>query len=955
MRYRRPSVLFALALPAMLMQLDFSGCFQTGGSDGSNNSGGIGFNLAPTPVISADVVRGVVPLTVRFSSSTSSDDGLIISRSWDFDDGQTSRDISPTHTFNATGNYDVRLTLVDDQNVSASKTLTIAVTEAPIAEIHVDRTAAEFAPAIIAFDASSSHDPDGTIARYRWDFGDGSSEVLSTVAHTFTRSGTFRVRLTVTDNTGVTGTAEQVIVIGIRTPTIAFRTPPSTVKNIVGSNDSTLWVQAVYNVEQGVPRLITAGLDGDSDPCDAKAITLNLANGATIATYGGHSDRVRTAIYSPSGSNILTASEDRTLRLFTVDSAVLLTTLGNNTGSVTSAAFSPDGTLIVYGQTDGKIVLRNATSGTVIREISAHAQQVNGVAFSPNGLQVASGSDDSTAKIFNVSDGSLARTLTGHAFGVTSVAFSPNDPTVLLTGSIDQTAKLWDTTSGTSLVTFSPVTDNGQVISGHSNSVTAVAFSPDAATVLTGSDDQTIKLWDISGGVETRTFTGASARIASIAFSHDGLSIAGGATDGTVRVWTVADGSLQRTAAPCSSTITSVQFNADDSELLVGIGAKNSIKLDSDPPAGNDINLGVPQGLLLTNVPPGQYSLWVQIETDRSDPVRTYSTALVNVINDFTPNIDNFTPRAPLIEDSATIVVEPTGRRQVVDLGPMSAGDRIFLSLSNLPGYANQYSADLYSVMLLDAEQKLFAWYEESAILLTPDTKLVVGHASSNYYAVIDTGTSIDIRVQRNVGNTPRRQHIWLNYAGGPNVRVADIAPQDIPEFDATFLGLNTGDTTAVRARILARVRDLYADWDIDVTTSDDGIPDPPYQTVYFAPANFTNDEVELYGIADYIDPRNDTLTGSAVIKCPGFAQDFPGLSVDDMGDIVGTVVAHECGHLLGLRHTSDATDVMVATGAITATQVFKNSPLLPAEQRNASIGTQDAPQLLDEIVGPHP
>lgn len=952
MRYRRPTVLVALALPAMLMQLDLSGCFQTGDSGGS---GGSGFNLPPSPVISTDVIRGVAPLTVRFSSSASSDDGLIISRLWNFGDGQTSRDISPTHTFATTGNYTVRLTLVDDRGVSASRTVTISVTEAPIAVIRVDRTAAEFAPAVIAFDATGSRDPDGTISQYRWDFGDGSTEVLPIVTHTFTRSGTFRVRLTVTDNVGVTGTAEQFVVVGIRTPTIAFRTPPSTVSNIVASNDSALWVQAVFNVEAGVPRLIKAGLDGDSDACDAKTLTLSADTGAELAVYGGHADRVRAAAFSPSGANILTASDDRTLRLFSADGALLLAIFGNNTAAITSLAYSPDGSLVVYGQTDGRVVLRNANSGTVIREINAHGQQVNSVAFSPNGTQFASGSDDSTAIVFNVSDGSVARTLSGHAFGVTAVAFSPTDPTVLLTGSIDQTARLWDVTTGATLVTFAPVTQNNTVVSGHTNSITAVAFAPDGATLITGSDDQTVKLWQVSGGAETRTFTGSAARIASVAFSNDGLSVAAGSTDGTVRIWTVADGALTRTFSPCQSAVRSVMFSEDDSQLLVAIAARNSIQLDTSPPAGNDMNLGVPQALLLTNVPVGQYSLWVQVETDRSDPVRTYSTALVNVINDFTPNIDNFTPRAPLVGDAATIVVPQTNQRQVVDLGPMSEGDRIFLSLCNLPGYANQYTAPRYSVMLLDAEFKLFAWYQDDGVLLTPDTKLVVGHTSPNYYAVIDTGTSIDIRVQRGVGNTPRRQRIWLNFNGGDNVRVSDLAPQNIPPFDATFVGLNANDTVALRARILAKVRELFDAWDVDITTSDDGVPERPYQTVYFSRFAFTLDDLFLYGVADYIDPRNDTLTGSAVIRCESFRQDFPGVTVAEMGDLMGVVVAHECGHLMGLRHTSDSTDIMDGEGAIATTQVFKSAPLLSSEQYNTGIGIQDAPQILNEVVGPRP
>ena len=83
------------------------------------------------------------------------------------------------------------------------------------------------------------------------------------------------------------------------------------------------------------------------------------------------------------------------------------------------------------------------------------------------------------------------RPLAGHEDWIRSVAFS-KDGTKILSGSDDNTAKLWDALSGEVLMTFS----------GHADWVKSVAFSPDENTVLTGSDDGTARLWDIHTGEE---------------------------------------------------------------------------------------------------------------------------------------------------------------------------------------------------------------------------------------------------------------------------------------------------------------------------------------------------------------------------------------------------------------------------------------------------------------------
>lgn len=147
MRSSRSITLLGLAAPLMLAQLLPTSCTTTTAGGGG---GGVLFPLPPTAIMTSDVDRGVVPLTVHFSSSGSTDDGVIIRRDWDFGDAiGTSQEISPTYTYTITGTYTVRLTITDDQGLTAARALIIYVTERPVAIIQVDRTSAESAPAKI--------------------------------------------------------------------------------------------------------------------------------------------------------------------------------------------------------------------------------------------------------------------------------------------------------------------------------------------------------------------------------------------------------------------------------------------------------------------------------------------------------------------------------------------------------------------------------------------------------------------------------------------------------------------------------------------------------------------------------------------------------------------------------------------------------------------------------------
>ena len=203
--------------------------------------GGAPANDQPSAAFTATPTEGMVPLLVQFDATDSEDpDGEIATYYWDFGDGATLADgmAMPSHIYTSEGEFSVELTVVDDRGASDSATVTIDVdaaatsgNEEPNASFSAEPRSGDV-PLLVDFDAGSSSDPDGYLATYYWDFGDGEvlADGIVEPSHVYSAPGTYDATLTVIDNSGASDSQSKRITVHStnEAPTAWFTATPET-------------------------------------------------------------------------------------------------------------------------------------------------------------------------------------------------------------------------------------------------------------------------------------------------------------------------------------------------------------------------------------------------------------------------------------------------------------------------------------------------------------------------------------------------------------------------------------------------------------------------------------------------------------------------------------------------------------------------------------------------------
>jgi WD40 repeat protein len=258
----------------------------------------------------------------------------------------------------------------------------------------------------------------------------------------------------------------------------------------------------------------------------------------TLSEYpwvkSGEINEVNSLAFSGDGQTLVSGGADSTIKLWHIGGLDLIDILHKHNGTVRCVAFTPDGRMLVTAGDDRKVLFWDLMQRQVQISLSLDDTTGHSLVISPDGQTLAIGSYRKI-KVWQISEPHAWKTikdtpplytLTGHAHIVSALAISA-DGKLLVSGSWDQTIKIWHLETGKLIRT----------LKGHRDQVYAIALSPDETIIASGSVDQSIKLWYLETGKLLGTFTGHSHTVTALAFTDSGEMLVSGSWDKTIKIW----------------------------------------------------------------------------------------------------------------------------------------------------------------------------------------------------------------------------------------------------------------------------------------------------------------------------------------------------------------------------------------------------------------------------------
>lgn len=327
-----------------------------------------------------------------------------------------------------------------------------------------------------------------------------------------------------------------------------------------------------------------------------------LDSRARVTLQGDHTEAIWSVDFSPDGSEVVSASDDKRVVIRKADGTGKPVVLQGSPDGVNGAVFGPDGQLVAAGDKKGTVQIWDRSKGNQRTELPAHTEPIYGLAFSPDGQRLASTGADGLLRITSIAEGAerpsrILKTGTSTAW---SLAFSPDgrwlvaggnegaimvwdglepgqprvlrehvgpvygldfssDGAELASAGMDATVRVWDVATWT--VRY--------VLEGHHGMVIGVAWSPDGR-LATGSEDSTLRIWRPGTAGEPTVLRGHHGGVTTVAFSPRGDQIASGGYDGNIRIWSAAREDDPIVVHAHEGAIVSLALSPDGKRLATG-------------------------------------------------------------------------------------------------------------------------------------------------------------------------------------------------------------------------------------------------------------------------------------------------------------------------------------------------------------------------------------------------